>query len=418
MRWLLLTISLLYMFLLAAQESKVSIDLCQEKARENYPLIKQYGLINLSREYTLSTVSKGYLPQVSLNGQATYQSDVVNLPIAVPGITVPSMDKDQYRATLDVAQSIWDGGNIQAQRKIEKESKEVDRQAVDVQLYAIRERVNQLYFGILTVDEQLNQLNLLRDDLQRGLKTVQALFQNGTAMQSDVDAVQVELLNVEQRETELKSMKKAYVQMLSVMTNMEIGEELERPLDTPVSFSTVINRPELMLYEKQRSLFDAQESLITAKNMPRLSLFLQGGYGKPGLNMLSNGFEMFGIAGVRLSWNFGSLYTTKNERRLIETNKNMIATQQETFLFNVNLQQKQLYNDVLKVRDLMRKDDEIIQLRKRIKSASQSKYENGVYTINDLLKDINAENQARQAKVLHEIQYLLSLENYKHLTGN
>ena len=419
-KWITLTMSLFYLSLLSAQENPICIDICQERARENYPLIRQHGLINLSQAYNLSTISTGYLPQVSLNGQATYQSDVVHLPISLPGINVPSMDKDQYKATLDVTQTIWDGGNISSQRKIVQSNKDIDRQTLEVQLYTIRERINQLYFGILMIREQLNQLYLLREDLQNGLKTVQAFSQNGTATQSDIDAVQVELLNVEQRETELHSLNRAYIQMLSAMTNTELGEDtpLEKPSEDIVNLHASINRPELELYEKQRSLFDAQESLITAKNMPRLSLFLQGGYGKPGLNMLSDQFDLFGIAGVRLSWNFGNLYSTKNEKRLIETNKNMVNTLQETFLFNTNLQLKQLYNDILKAKELITKDDEIIALRKRVKAASESKYENGIYTINDLLKDINAENQSKQAKVLHEMLYLMNIYSYKNITGN
>ena len=397
----------------------LTIDDCQLRARENYPLIRQYGLIEQSQEYTLSNISKGYLPQISLNIQASYQSDVVNLPITIPGIKTPTMDKDQYKATIDVAQTIWDGGAIRSQHKITEAGKVVERQTTEVQLYAIREKVNQLYFGILTIGGQLKQLSLLNDDLHRGLKTVQALFQNGAAMQSDVDVVQVELLSVAQRETELKSMQNAYCQMLSAMINVEIKDDaqLVKPQDVPVSMAAAINRPETVLYETQRTMFDAQESLITAKNLPRLSLFLQGGYGKPGLNMLSNGFDTFGIAGVRLSWNFGNLYSMKNERRLIETQKEMVNTQQETFLFNIDLQQKQVYNDVLQSKQLLQKDDEIIRLRERVRLASESKYENGVCTINDLLKDINTENQSRQAKVLHEIQYLLALEKYKYIVG-
>ncbi len=419
-KWIATGICLLFFSISQGQVSRLTLDGCQKQARENYPLIKQYGLIDLSQDYNLSNLSKGYLPQLALNAQATYQSDVVHFPLSIPGIDIPSIDKDQYKAVVDVSQTIWDGGNIRAQRKITQAGKDVDRQTIEVQLYTIRERVNQLYFGILTVDEQLNQLYLLREDLQSSLKMVRALQANGVGTQSDVDAVQVELLSTGQRETELQSFRKAYLQMLAAMIDEKIDNNtsLEKPSEQIISPQGKINRPELNLYDSQRSLFDTQKSMVSAKNMPKFSFFLQGGYGKPGLNMLSNQFEVFGMGGIRMSWNFGNLYTTGNEKKLIATNLKTVDTQQETFLFNTNLQLIQTYNEVLKSQELMEKDNEIIRLRNRVKTASESKYENGVYTVNDLLKDIHAESQARQARILHEVQYLMNIYNYKNIQGN
>ncbi len=398
---------------------QLSITNCQEKARENYPAIRQYGLLDISEKYNLSNLSKSYLPQILFNAQASYQSDVVHFPINVPGIDIPTIDKDQYKATVDISQNIWDGGQTSSQKKITTYSNEVDKQNVEVTLYAIRERVNNLFFGILTLDEQLKQLDILNKDLQNGYNIANAFLKNGTAMQSDVDAAQVEILNTEQKKTELLSMRKAYLEMLSVMINEKLNENtvLEKPSDAFIDRNAAINRPEMLLFDKQRSLFDAQKSMITAKNMPKFSLFLQGGYGKPGLNMLSNNFEAYALGGVRLSWNFSNLYTKSNENKLIENNQKMVDTQENTFVFNTNLQLTQTYNDIEKARNLMKQDDEIITLRNRVKTASESKYKNGVYTINDLIKDINAESQSRQAKILHEIQYLLNVYNYKNVAG-
>jgi outer membrane protein TolC len=276
-----------------------------------------------------------------------------------------------------------------------------------------------LYFGVLTIDEQLKQLDILEKDLQTGMSLVNAFLKNGTATPSDVDAVQVEVLNVRQKRTELTAFRKAYAEMLAAMIGETVDENvtLLKPQEISIQPQTDITRPEITLFALQNELFDAQLGSIQARNMPRLSLFVQGGYGKPGLNMLSDKFEPFAIGGVRLNWNFGNLYSTKNDRDLLANNKNMTGIQQETFVFNANLQLTQAWNEIRKAKELMQRDDEIIVLRQRIKTASESKYANGVCTVNDLVKDINAENQSRQAKIVHEVQYLMSIYQYRTIAG-
>ena len=396
----------------------LTIESCQQKARDNYPLIRQRSLIDLSEQYTISNIGKAWLPQIAFNAQATWQSDVTHIPINMPGI--PTIDKDQYRATIDVSQTIWDGGAARSQRRIAEAGNEIERQNVEVNLYTLRERVNQLFFGILTIDEQLKQLDILEKDLQTSLKLVNSFLQNGIAIPSDVDIVQVEILNVGQKRTELTAFRKAYAAMLSAMIGETVDEsvQLRKPEELAVNRQADSKRPELALFARQNELFEAQLSSIRVRNMPRFSLFMQGGYGKPGLNMLSNDFEFFAIGGARLNWNFGNLYSSKNESSLLANNKNMVRVQQETFLFNTHLQLTQAWQEIQKAKELMQTDDEIINLCYRVKTAGESKYANGVYTVNDLLKNINAENQARQAKILHEVQYLMSVYYYHVIAGN
>jgi outer membrane protein TolC len=397
----------------------LTIETCQQKARDNYPLIRQHSLIDLSEQYTISNIGKAWLPQIAFNAQATWQSDVTHIPVAMPGM--PTIDKDQYRATIDVSQTIWDGGAARSQRQIAEAGNEIERQNVEVNLYTLRERINQLFFGILTIDEQLKQLDILEKDLQTSLKLVNSFLQNGIATPSDVDVVQVEILNTSQKRTELTAFRKAYAAMLSAMISEAVDEnvQLMKPAEIAViNRQAGISRPEMALFAKQNELFDAQLSSIKARNMPRFSLFVQGGYGKPGLNMLSNGFEFFAIGGARINWNFSNLYSSKNESGLLANSKNMVGVQQETFVFNTNLQLTQAWQEIQKAKELMQTDDEIINLRHRVKTAGESKYANGVYTVNDLVKDINAENQSRQAKILHEVQYLMSVYGYHVISGN
>lgn len=402
--------------------AQLNLEECHEKARANYPLINQYGLIEKAEQYSLENIAKNYLPQFSLNGQATYQSDVTKIPIDFASmglpVDIPELDKDQYRATIDLNQVIWDGGNTSAQKKITKASTEIEKKKVDVSLYAIEEKVTQLYFGILAISENLKVLDLKEKDILTNKETIESMLKNGTAMQSDLDQINVELLNMEQFRTEQRWMKKAYCKMLSLFIHEDVSENvnLPKPIDD-YSYTSEILRPELSLYDSQIALFNAQNSAVTAKNMPKFSLFAQGGYGRPGLNMLNNDFEFFALGGVRLSWNFGNLYTKKNEKRLLNTNISSVDVQRETFLFNTNLQLTEKQSEIEKCKQLLTKDDEIIALRNRVKIASESKYKNGVYQTQELIRDINAEELARQTKVLHEIQYLLSIQNYKHAQG-
>ena len=400
---------------------QLSIDDCYKKAQANYPLVKQYGLIEQSKEYNLSNANKGYLPQVSLSAKASYQSEVTKLPITLPNVVIKGVNKDQYQSVVEVNQTIWDGGVIHNQKKITEASSTVDKQKLDVDMYAINERINQLFFGILLLDEQIKQNILLQDELKRNYSQITSYMTNGIANQADLDAVKVNQLNTAQRKVELEATRKAYREMLIAMIGESIKEDtyLTKPSAAEsVSLSEIINRPELQLFDAQSNLFETQKSIINSKNMPKLGLFIQGGYSNPALNMLKSEFTPYYIAGARLSWNFGGLYTKKNEKKLLETSKQNIAVQKETFLFNTNLKMTQQNNEIDKMKQLMQDDNEIIRLRASIKKAAEMKVENGTLSVTELLREINSEDQAMQNKVLHEIQLLMSIYNYKNTTNN
>ena len=414
-------ITLAFICLHAPIYGQLSIDDCYKKAQANYPQVKQYGLIEQSKEFNISNANKGYLPQVSFSAKATYQSAVTKLPITLPNVTIEGLNKDQYQSVVEVNQSIWDGGVIRNQKKITEASSAVDKQKLDVDMYAINDRVNQLFFGILLLDEQIKQNLLLQDELKRNYNQISAYITNGIANQADLDAVKVNQLSTAQRKVELDATRKAYKEMLSAMIGEEIkeGTSLVKPsFAEEASLSSTINRPELQLFESQSNLFETQKSMVDAKNLPKLGVFVQGGYGNPGLNMLKNEFSPYYVAGARLTWNFGSLYTKKNDKKLLDNSLQNVAVQKETFLFNTNLKMTQQSNEIDKIKQLMRDDDEIIRLRTNIKKASEVKVEHGTLSVTDLLRDINSEDQAKQSKVLHEIQLLISIYNYKNSTNN
>ena len=411
-----------FSFILAAMlaHAQLTLEGCQHSAQTNYPLVRQYGLIEKAREYNLENAGKGYLPQFTLSGKATYQSDVTKLPVDIPGIDMKSMPKDQYQVMLEVSQNIWDGGDIRSKKQLTRATSEIDRGKQEVDMYALNDRVNQLYFGILLLDEQLRQNQLLQEDLGRTHQQVSNYMANGIANQSDLDAVSVEILNTKQKRIELESSRQAYLSMLSIFIGKEIasGTTLEKPADTFESASLVNNRPELRWFDAQGGQLNVQESSLKTRFRPRFALFVQGAYGNPGLNMLKDDFSAYYVAGVRMSWNFGSLYTLRNDRRLIDNNRRKLETSRDVFLFNTNLQSTQQSSAIQSMRRQMVDDDEIIRLRVNIRKAAEAKVENGTLTVTDMLREITAENLARQTKALHEVQLLMNIWNLKYTLNN
>ena len=405
------TVSILY------AQTKLNIDQCYDLAKKNYPLVKQMELVSKTAEYTIQNASRGYLPQITLSGQATYQSDVTGLPINLPN--VEKLAKDQYKLYADVSQVIYDGGIISQQKKIQQANAEVEQEKIEVELNKLKERINQLYFGLLMIDGQLTQVELLKKDINTGIEKVNAGIYNGVALKINADVLKAELLKAEQKTIELKSARNAYLTALGLFINQTLDDatSIEQPV-IAASLAVMINRPELKLFEVQNRYIETQSKLITRKNLPKLGLFGQAGYGRPALNMLNNKFDTYYIGGVRFNWALSGFYTMKNERQLLDLNRKMIDVQKEVFLFNTNVVLSQQSSELNKLRELMEVDNQIIDLRKEIKNTARAQLENGVISSNDYLREINAEDQARQNLLLHEIQMLIASYNYKTTSGN
>ncbi len=417
-------------FLNSSAFGQLSIDQCQDKARKNYPQIKQYSLIEQTSAYNISNANKGYLPQLSFSAQATYQSDVTEIPASLgqmlsqltgQNITIASMSKDQYKMVAELSQTIWDGGMISSQKEQIKATTELEKQKLEVDLYTIKERVNQIFFGILALNEQKIQIDLLQKELQTNYEKVKAYMQNGVANQADLDMIRVEQLKVKQKNAELISLQKSYREILAVMIadTTALTAALEKPVfDTDMNREFGIKRPELKLFDAQTNLFASQEKIIRAGNLPKLGVFGQGGYGNPGLNMFNPGFTPYYILGAKLTWNFSGLYSQGNHLQKIALNKQTVASQKETFLFNTNLKVVNAQNEIAKIKEQIKSDDEIIALRKNIKKAAEVKVENGTLTVTDLIREINAESTAIQEKALRQIQLSMAVYNLKNITNN
>jgi outer membrane protein TolC len=396
----------------------ITLEKAQELARKNYPSLKQQDIINKTSGLNISNLNKNYLPQFSINGQASYQSDVTKIDADLPGIKFDSPSKDQYKFTADINQVIFDGGATKQQKTLTTLSAAVENQQVEVELYNLKERVNDVYLSILYTDELIKQNDLIQKDLNTGLKRINAQVQYGVAFRSSANILKAELLKAGQRLIELQENRRALIETLSIYTNEKFNEQavFEKPSVIAIAVSD-ITRPEIKLFSNQQALLEQQNKLITAKNLPKTSLFVQGGYGRPALNLLKNDFQTFYIAGVRFNWPLSGLYTKKNEREIVKLNQETVQSKRETFLLNTNAQLAAQKSEIDKLNKLVQSDNEIIDLRKEVTTAAKAQLENGVMTASDYLVEVNAEDQARQTLIAHELQLLQARIKYNTLRG-
>ena len=405
-----------YLFLLlffSVNAQTLTLEECYTLAKQNYPLIKRHDLIAKTKQYNLQNAAKGWLPQIQIVGQATYQSDVIQFPIQLPNMIVEPLSKDQYKVFADVQQNIYDGGMITNQEKLATLNSEIEMQKTEVETDQLKLKINQIYFGILQTNEQIQQTELTKADLSNGLKKAEAQLENGVIFRSNVDVLKAQILNIDQKQIELKAFKNSFLQMLSVFINQNIDENSKLHKPEKILIQAENKRSELKLFDLQKQSLEQQKANINSKNLPKLGAFFQGGYGKPGLNMLKNEFDLFYIGGVRLNIPISEFYTKKNDLALIGTQQEEIEVQKENFLFNQQFQTIQNNNELEKIQQLIDKDDELVILRESIKKASLAQLENGVITTNDYLREVNELDRAKNQKILHEIQFLLTQYNLK-----
>ncbi|WP_304342673.1 TolC family protein [Chryseobacterium koreense] len=400
-----------------AQQS-LTIEKCFELAKQNYPLIKRNKLISQSKEYTVENASKGWLPQINISAQATYQSEVTQIPISIPNLSITPLSKDQYKVLANINQAIYDGGMISNQKKIAAIEAETELQKNEVELEKLKDRITQIFFGIILTDQQLKQTQLTKNDVENGLKKAEAQLKFGTIFQSNVDLMKAQLINLEQKQIELQSVKSNFIQILSYFIDLNLDENTLFITPERLLANLENNRPELKLFNLQQKLSESQKSLIKGKNIPKLGAFVQAGYGKPGLNMLKNEFAPIFIGGLQLNIPISGFYTRKNELALIDIQQQEIDVQKENFLFNQKFSTIQNNNDLEKIQKLIDKDSEVVPLRESIKKAALAQLENGVINTSDYLREVNAEEQAKVSKIQHEIQYLLTQYSLKNQLGN
>lgn len=419
-------LSILFAGFSASVFAQMTLETCQELAREHYPEVKQYDLIRLTEQYDLSNAARAWLPQLSLSAQATWQNEVPEFPEALSGmlsqagVTIPGLKKDQYKVGLELNQTIWDGGKSNADKRLARTEAAEQRAMTDVDLYTLKKRVNELYFGILLLEEKLSQTYRTIALLESNLDKMRSLVTNGTALASDADAVEAELLTVRQQATQIEASRTSYRKMLELFIGEPLQGNLLRPEFEEMA-TTELTRPELALFDARKKTLSAREALIKSSTRPKFGFFAQGYYGYPSMDyfasMMSNEWRWNLLTGIRMSWNFGAYYTKKNSLNKLRTAQQSIDLQRDVFRFETDLQISQETGDIARLRKTIANDARIVALRQSVREAAESKLRNGIIDTNDLLQKITDEAAALSAQSVHEIELLKALYELKHTTN-
>jgi outer membrane protein TolC len=397
-------------------QNKLTLNECYERAEQNYPSIKLKELLQKTKQFSIENAANGNLPQITIAGQATYQSQVTQIPVEIPG--VEPLSKDQFKIFGEISQTLYHGGVVKHQKQLEEVNGIVEEEKLAVELYHLRNRINDLFFGILLLQDQIAQAELVGEDIASGIKKTEAAIQNGVALKSSADVLRAELLRSDQRVIEFESTQQVYRDILALFINETIDAAtiFERP---QVDMATqAINRRELALFDYQKRSIEIQRSLLSARKKPRFELFVQSGYGRPALNMLENKFDVYYLGGARFAWQLSGLYNHGREKQILTLRQQSLDIQKETFLFNTGITSRQYQGEILKLERLIQVDSEIIELRTRVKETAAFQLEQGVMTSTDFVREVNAEDQARQNRVLHETQLLRAKANYQYNSGN
>ena len=399
-----------------------TLEECQLAAEKNYPMIKQYDLISQTTQLTVRNIQKGWLPQIAIAAQATYQSDVTSWPESMKGtfqqlgINMKGLSKDQYKVGIDLQQTIYDGGTISSMRSVARQEEKVQKAQVETNLYQVRKRVNEMYFSLLLLNEQIK----LNDDVKALLlsseKKLANMLKGGTIATSDFENIRAERLSVEQQNESLKSQQQMLQHLLSTFCGIKVSN-----VQKPAPFETTIStnkRPEMLLFDYQLQLSSIKEKALNSQVRPKLGIFAQGFYGYPGLNMfedmMNRKWSLNGMVGVKLSWNIGALYSLKNDKAKLRLQREMTENAREVFLFNNQLEEIQQNENIKRYHTMKQADDEIIMLRTNIRKAAESKLAHGIIDIHNLLREINNENAAKIQQTIHDIEMLKEMYNLKY----
>jgi outer membrane protein TolC len=415
-----LTIALLLGYLPTLAQPPLTLEQCYTAARAHYPQLSQKAILQQTGDLAVASLTKiRQLPQLAINGQATWQSEVTNIPIELPNISIPRISQDQYRLTLDASYPIYDGHLTRLQIDLQRANTATARQQVEVDVRRLDEQVNGFFLNALLTDETIRLTRILLTDLQNRIDKLQASVKFGTVAQTNVDALQVEYLRSQQRIADLTATRQGLRDALHLLTDLPIDDSTRLVVETPPDVSSLsLNRPELQLYTLQRQVYDTQFRLADNKVKPRLSLFGQGGVGRPGLNLLNNNFRGFFIGGLRLNWNLSAAYTLKNDRQAIALNQQLVDVQRQTFERNLTVQLRQQQTEIDRIRAQLSTDADIVVLRSKIRQAATVQLDNGAIAARDYTTELNNENQALLSQKLHELQLLLAQIQYRTLTGN
>lgn len=404
-----------------AAHAQTTLDECIVWAYDNYPQIKEMSLIEMTKGIDLKNAAYAWLPHLNISGKATWQSEVVEMPMDIPGMDI-NIPHDQYGLTAEFTQQIWDGGTSRSQKELAEAGAEVKKTQLETNLWSIRSRVQNVFLGIILIDKQLELNRLLRESLERSSEEVKSRMEAGVSLPSDLDQVSVNILSCLQQRASLDADRKSYVKILGLLTGRDMTDvELAVPQDAvnyvddgARDFET---RPEMAFYAAQLKQNEFQRRQLNTLISPKLNLSLQGGYGRPGMNMLSGDFSGYFVAGLKLQWNIGALYTRGLDKRKVNADAQKIDLTRKSFILNSSVEAEQKNNAILKARDVLEKDSEIIALRQRIRASGENQYREGTIKMNDYLSMLDEEYKAKANESMHEVQLMMAVYDMKNTIG-
>ncbi len=406
-----------FLFQIVTAQEQLTLEKCYQLVETNYPLAKQNSILANQLEVQTEAFNKDKLPKISLNAQATYQSEVTQVPFSLPNATIEPLNKDQYRATLDVNQLIYNGNVIEAQTNLKTAQTKTQQQQVKVTLYQLKSVVNQYYFGILLLQKKQELVTAKKVLLLEKIKEIQAAVKFDAVLPSSEQVIEAEIIKINQQSNDIRYEKLKLFNYLNKLTDSNFNEDTVLVVEKSI-ISQEGSRPEYKLFELQNQQIDANKSLISKTNYPKVNAFAQGGYGNPALNMLNNSFETFYMAGIRLNWTLFDWNKTKKEKEALEISKQLIETEKETFELNLNSQLQEINFEIERIEQQIVSDAEIIQLREKIVLSAEAQMKNGVITSSDYLNEVTQLFEAKINEQTHKVQLELAKANYQIIKGN
>lgn len=430
MKWLILLliqlksemkkIIILFLFLGhgALAQNKISLEECYQLADKNYPIAKQEKILGERLSHEVASVNKDKLPKIAINAQATYQSDVTKAPTFFPSFAAEPLNKDQYRATLDVNQLIYNGGLINANVEFKEAQTKTLQQQAKVSLYHLKYQINQYYFAVLLIQNEISLLAAKKNLLNEKSKEIKTAVKFGAVLPASEDVIEAEIIKINQQLLGSAFEKKKLIENLSELTLTPFDENTVLSDPTIEVAQKEITRPELVFYDLQDQQLESSKSIVSKSNLPKLNAFAQMGYGNPGLDMLKNEFTTFYITGLKLNWNVFDWNKTRQELQALDLSKQLVANEKETFELNIRMQLQETEKEIKKIEQFISSDRDIIMLREKIVKSADSQMRNGVITTSEYLNEVTQLFESKTNQKAHEVQLSLAKANYQIIQGN
>jgi outer membrane protein TolC len=369
---------------------------------------------------------KGWLPTLDANGSLVYNSSVIDLSgvlgsLPIPGIAnaIKPLPHEQYKITLDINQVIYDGGAIKGARELEKADLSINQKQTETDLYKLRGEINNYYFNLLLLARQKELLDTYLEIIKKQISSMQSGINNGVIIKSDIDILTSEKINIQQELAENEIRKTSFIKVLSNLTGLEIDTTTIFIVPAPKDeLSNELLRPELQLFDLRKQQLGAGLKVIESSRMPKAFGFATFGYGNPpGSNFFKNEFAPYYVVGATVKWNIFDWNRSKNEKQVISFQQSLIENRKKDLTDNLNRLLVSKNAEIISLKDLIDRDNELIALRKKITASSKSQYQNGTVTATEYLNQLNSERQALINNEIHKINLSMAMIEYLNISG-